>query len=612
MKRYIGLYILIGLLVVALVGVIYISRNNVAKVIEVNITDATMVKGKDTVDIKRYTQDDYDSFIADYNNGNLDDIYITEFLFDGAGMYKTYDLDDFIEEGNDTEVKVLSITNYNVNTTGNIKFTGSIVGGMISVNTNDIKGDINILLNGVNIDTDSKKVPAILVYNKDIMYTTHKVTINALEGTTNYIEGGKLKKVSLIPTEELSNYTNNYSNDYKTYYSEYTNYYGVYTKDEIDKVLFAKVEADREDLADGDPYYFYKAAGAISSDIDLYFEGKGTLSVVSKNKEGIETKGNLTFSGGTGDYYIEAQDDCLNTTTDGNNYRNELTIDVNSLVAIVSLDADEGDAIDSNGTLTINGGTIIAIAKPGQDAGLDSNNGTLINGGTVIATGDMYDEISSESKQNFIALSFSGNVSANDVITLLDSNEKAIFAYVTDRTYTNLVYSSASLVDGTYNLYKGGEPTGDTNKGFIANVTSYSKGTLLGYSNTGMQGGMGAPMGDNQNNGNMPEPPSGDLPIDMQNNNQNRPAMPDNQGNAPEPPSGEQGERPELPSGEVPNMNEERPELPNGEQGEMPTDGNMPSMTNGEGGMSNATATNRDFTVNGISNLFSGVAIYSE
>lgn len=59
-----------------------------------------------------------------------------------------------------------------------------------------------------------------------------------------------------------------------------------------------------KNLKEGDHLYFYKASGAISSDIDLYFEGEGYLEVNSKNKEDIETKGNLTLSGGTGDYVI--------------------------------------------------------------------------------------------------------------------------------------------------------------------------------------------------------------------------------------------------------------------------------------------------------------------
>ena len=228
---------------------------------------------------------------------------------------------------------------------------------MLAINTNEKKGDINIILNNVTLDTDSKKAPAIYVYNKDKNYTDCKVTIKTVSGTKNYIEGGKLKKVSLIGSDELDKYSSYYSNDNLTNYNKFSSYYGIYTSDEIKNILFATVQADSEDLRDGDPYYFYKCSGAISSDIDLYFEGEGYLKVIAKD-EGIETKGNLTFSGGTGDYEIYSQDDCLNTTTasskDGT-VRNDLTINVNSLLAYVEPEADEGDAIESNGKLTING-----------------------------------------------------------------------------------------------------------------------------------------------------------------------------------------------------------------------------------------------------------------
>ena len=563
MKKYVGLYIVIGILLISIAGVISLVTYEGKKPIIINLTDKTLEKGSRVDKLKVYTQGEYDSFVTDYNKGNLDEVYITEFLFDGASMYRTYDLDDYIDEGNEYTPKVLKITVFNVNTTGKVEFTGNIKGGMIAVNTNNIKKDINILLNTVNIDTDSKKVPAIYVYNKDITYTGHKVTITTLEGTVNAITGGKLKKVSLMPSDDLASYTNKYSGDNLTNYNEYTNYYGVYSKTDIDKVLFAKVTADNENLADGDPYYFYKAAGAISSDIDLYFEGEGTLIVESKNDEGIETKGNLTFSGGTGFYYVRSLDDALNTTTSGD-ARNALIIDVNTLIAEVLLDADEGDAIDSNGTITINGGEIIALSKPGSDAGLDATKGTYINGGTVIATGDMYDEISSESKQRFIGLSFNNKIEEATTIVLLDSNDTPLFGYTTGRTYTNLIYSSPLLIDGTYSLYKGGETVGVVNHGFLNGMDSYNKGTLLGYSSTGM--GMGMP-------GNMPQ---GDI-----------------------------GERPELPSGD--NMTPptgERPELPNGNQGQ------MSDMTIGV--INDGKATNKEFTVNGISNLFSGIGEYEE
>lgn len=528
----------------------------------INLNDLTYQENDNKNNLKIYTQDEFNQFLNDYNNNNLPNVYITEFLFDGVSMYKTYDLDDFIEKGNNLEVTALKITNLNINNIGNYELTGKME-GMISVNTNNLKGNINITLNGVNIDSSSKKVPAILVYNKDITYTDCKVTIIPKENSKNYIEGGKLKKVSLIPSDELNSYTNYYTGDNKTNYSNYTNYYGVYTKEQIDNILLAKIQADNEDLQDGDPYYFYKAAGAISSDIDLYFEGSGYLEVTSKNKEGIETKGNLTFSGGIGDYVINAEDDCLNTTTTSNqnNARNTLTIDVNTLTAIVdaSDDADEGDSIDSNGTLIINGGTILAIAHPGQDAGIDSENGIYINDGTIIATGDMYDEVSSESKQNFMVLSFQQSPNIDTLITLLDSSNNQIFAYKTDRTYTNLVYSSPKLENGTYYLYKDGTIDGTETNGFYTKINNYTKGIQLGYSNNNNIMGMG-----------------GNTPPDMENRQ-----MPSNDFN--------------------PNANREK--ISDDKENLTPPDMNNMTTPNDIMG----SASNKEFIINSISNLFSGI-----
>ena len=448
----------------------------------VNLSNLTYsLDGKTYKNITEYTT--LEDFLEAKESNKLDDIYITDFLYDGVSTVKSPDLDDFIEnDSNDTKIKTLEIKVINVNTVGNIEFTGEIKGAMIGVNTNDITGDITLVLNNVNLDTDSKKAPAIYVYNKDKNYTDHKVYIQTKKDSKNYLEGGKLKKVSLVPSEELDKYTSYYSNDSLTNYNKYTNYYGIYSSSEIENILFATVQADNEDLQDGDPYYFYKASGAISSDIDLYFQGEGYLKVTSKNKEGIETKGNLTFSGGTGDYEIYAEDDCLNTTTAlGDDVRNDLTIDVNSLVAIVSEDGDEGDAIDSNGKLIINGGKVFAFAHPNSgDAGLDSGKGTYLNGGTIIATGNMTDGVSSESKQKYLYASFN-TISKDTLIVIKDQDDNIITAFKTSRNIQNLLYSSKDLNYKSYKVYTGGTIDGTETNGLYTKINSYTDGEEIQY-----------------------------------------------------------------------------------------------------------------------------------
>ncbi len=426
-----------------------------------------------------------EEFLKDYNSNSLPNIYITNFLFDGVSSVKTPDLDDFIEnDSNDTKIKTLEIKVININTTGNIEFTGEIKGAMIGLNTNNKTDNINIILNNASIDTNSKKAPAIYVYNKDKNYTDCKVTIKTVSLTKNYIEGGKLKKVSLVGSDDLDKYSNYYSNDSLTNYNKYSSYYGIYKSNEIKKILFATVQADNEDLQDGDPYYFYKASGAISSDIDLYFEGDGYLKVTSKNKEGIETKGNLTFSGSTGDYEITAFDDCLNTTTadsTGTTVRNDLTIDVKSLLAYVNEEADEGDAIDSNGKLIINGGTIYAFAHSSSpDTGVDSVNGIYINGGTIISTGNMVDQISSSSKQDFIYASFN-QISKDTLIVIKDQDDEIITAFKTGRNIQNLLYSRMGLDYKSYKIYTGGTIDGEEQNGLYTKINSYTDGEEITF-----------------------------------------------------------------------------------------------------------------------------------
>ena len=472
---------------VLLVGLFAFSLNVHAE------SKTTYVDLSDLSNITEYST--LEEFLQDYQAGSLPDIYVTDFLFDGVSSVKTPDLDDFVaDDSNSTKVKTLDIKVININTTGNIEFTGEITGAMIGVDTNNKQGEINLILNNATIDTDSKKAPAVYVYNKDKNYTDVKVTIKTLAGTKNYLEGGKLKKVSLLGSDELDKYSSYYSGDNLTNYNKYTNYYGIYTSSEIENILFATVQADSEDLQDGDPYYFYKASGAVSSDIDLYFEGEGYLKVTSKNKEGIETKGNLTFAGGTGDYDIYAVDDCLNTTTassNGTTVRNDMTIDVNSLLAVVSEDADEGDAIDSNGTLTINGGTIYAFAHPGsQDAGLDSQSGTYINGGTVIATGNMVDQIASESKQKFLYASFNQQVNADTLLAIKDQNDNIITAFKTGRNIKNLVYSSSDLNYESYKIYANGNIDGEETNGLYTKINSYSGGEEVSFTDVSGSGVM--------------------------------------------------------------------------------------------------------------------------
>ena len=80
----------------------------------------------------------------------------------------------------------------NINSAGTYEFSGILTDGQISVNTNNIVGEVRIVLNNVNITC--KKSPAIFVYCKDTENEDCKVVIETASGSTNTIVGGKIKQ----------------------------------------------------------------------------------------------------------------------------------------------------------------------------------------------------------------------------------------------------------------------------------------------------------------------------------------------------------------------------------------------------------------------------------
>ncbi len=446
---------------------------------EVNLSDmACGAAGEEQKDVPVYTAADFDVFLEDYNNGALPDFYITEFLFDGISQVKKISRDDATGE---VTAKVIETRALNVNTTGNIRFYGTATDTMIAVNTNDVTGEICLVLDGVSL-TSAKATPAIMVYNRDVNYSDCKVTLQTAEGSENHITGGKLKKVSTMTEDQADTYTKISS----IYGDTGDAYYYVYTEEEIKNLLFAQETADNEKIAEGDPYRYYKYGGAIGSDITLYFTGDGYLEVASLEDEGVEGKGDLIFTGGCGEYRITSYDDGLNASTSGT----DISIDVESMFVSVNSDAEEGDAIDSNGTIHIEGGTVFALSHPdSQDNGLDSDRGTYINGGTVVATGNMADTVSNDSGQNFINLVFRNRQAAGTLIGMTSADGVPVMGYLADRSFTNLIYSSPDLQEATYYVYCGGSISGEEINGLYTEINDYAPGTQQQWSGSSGFGG---------------------------------------------------------------------------------------------------------------------------
>ena len=386
----------------------------------------------------------------------------------------------------------------------------------------------------------------------------------------------------------------------------------------------------------------WKQDGAIYSYMSLNVFGPGSLDLTASN-EGLDTELHLTINGG--DIAIRSGNDGINTNEDGVSVT---TINGGSLHIIAGL-GEEGDGIDSNGYLVINGGTVVASANPAADAGLDSDMGSYINGGTVIALGSTMDWAESESDQVTMNLQFAEYQSSGSAILVCETDGTVVFAYDPSedeilgenvRRYMGAILSCPYLQQGSsYYVYLDGAVSGEETGGVYTSVTAYQGGQQMQYTGTDVAmgfGGMGGGMGGF--GGGMGQMPGGEMPTDTE---RTEPAR--TEGEAPELPEGEsmpedfdpsQMEDFTMPEGmEMPEggFGGNRGEMPEGFDREMPEDFTMPEGMEdmeipegmempqggsfggrGQMGGMNGSESNTVFYMSDKVNCFSGVSTVTE
>lgn len=271
----------------------------------------------------------------------------------------------------------------------------------------------------------------------------------------------------------------------------------------------------------------YKQDGGIYSYMSMNVYGPGRLDLTAEN-EGLDSELHLTINGGH--INIRSQDDGINTNEDGVSVT---TINAGRVHIIAGLGA-EGDGIDSNGFLVINGGVVVAAANPASDSGLDSDMGSYINGGIVVALGSTMDWAESDSDQVTMNLQFAQLQRSDASIVVTCPDGTVAFAYDPGedeilgeniRQYQGAVISCPNfLVGQSYQLYLGGDITGSEAGGVydVTTITDFSGGTRMGYTGTdvGMgPGGMGGGFGGMPGGMEKPEdfdPDSMELPEGME------------------------------------------------------------------------------------------------
>lgn len=216
----------------------------------------------------------------------------------------------------------------------------------------------------------------------------------------------------------------------------------------------------------------------------LYLES-GSIAIPACY-EGLEAI-DITIAGGTVD--IVAEDDGINANGSGDGSVIRIT---GGNVTITNPSGRDGDGLDSNGSIYIEGGRVfISVSDSGGNCALDygrENGGEcIVSGGTVIACGGsmMAEGFDAASPQGF--LMYSTSAAAGTEISLVDSDGRELLSGEIPCGFSSAVLSAPGLrVGDVCTLTIGGEREQVT----IDN-TSSSGFTMAGMFGGGMRGGQG-------------------------------------------------------------------------------------------------------------------------
>lgn len=227
---------------------------------------------------------------------------------------------------------------------------------------------------------------------------------------------------------------------------------------------------------------FSIAAGddAIHAETSVTING-GALNI-SKSYEGIESA-SITVNDGT--ISLVSTDDAFNATkglTRGGGESND-----GSILAInggkVYVNTTSGDGLDSNGNLSITGGTIVVNGPQSQpEVAFDINGEFNISGGFMIGTGpnsgNMIEGPATTSSQYSVKVTISSALSSATLFHIQNADGKDLLTFKPARSVYYIVYSSPELITGvTYSVYTGGSSTGTNTNGLYSGGL-YSGGTI--------------------------------------------------------------------------------------------------------------------------------------
>ena len=274
----------------------------------------------------------------------------------------------------------------------------------------DEAAKIQLVLDGVSITNDD--FPAIYVISADKVFITAADSENNLTVSGQFRADGDTNTDAVVFSKDdlvlngtgTLNITSNYGN-------------GVTCKDDL-KITGGSynVTTALDSFEANDSISVYDGTFNIKTEKDGFHcendEAEGTITIlggtytISGGSDGMQACVLLQIDGGTmditaaegleatyvlindGDINISASDDGINASASTNAY--ETAVEINGGNLNVAVGQGDTDAIDSNGSVYINGGTINITA---QMSSFDYDRTAEFNGGTIIINGQEVSEI---------------------------------------------------------------------------------------------------------------------------------------------------------------------------------------------------------------------------
>jgi len=160
------------------------------------------------------------------------------------------------------------------------------------------------------------------------------------------------------------------------------------------------------------------------------------------------------------------------------------------------VDAD-GDGLDSGGTITMTGGTVV-VSGPEQDGNgaLDADGTISVSGGVLLAAGSsgMAQAPSTDSAQGWVAATIDTQA-AGTTVQVVSTDGEVLASYTVEKEFSSLVYSSADVQGGAgYTVTAGGSATGEevgglASDGDASGATTLATATAGEFAGGGMGGG---------------------------------------------------------------------------------------------------------------------------